>query len=246
MQRYKLTIEYNGSAFAGWQRQHDAISVQEVLEDTISKLCKQNVTLFAAGRTDSGVHAIGQVAHFDLEGDDLDPHKFIRSINYFLRPFPVVILACEPVEESFHARFSAKSRSYVYKILNRPSPSVIHKGFTWHVVTPLDVDAMHEAAQALVGKHDFTSFRTVHCQSKSPIKQITSITVTRNQDIIEIHLNAPSFLHNQVRIITGCLRMVGEGKWTKDNIVHLLQAKDRTKAAMTAPSEGLFFIKAEY
>lgn len=245
MQRYKLTIEYNGSPFCGWQRQHDAISVQSVLEDSISQLYKQDITLFAAGRTDSGVHALGQVAHFDIDLE-FDTHKFTRSINHFLKPHPIVILDCELVDDSFHARFSAKSRSYIYKILNRPSPSVIHKKLCWHIPTPLDVDAMHDAAQLLVGQHDFSSFRAVHCQSASPVKRINSIKVIQNNDFIEIHLHAPSFLHNQVRIITGCLKMVGEGKWNKDNIAYLLEAKDRTKAAVTAPSRGLFFIKAEY
>jgi tRNA pseudouridine38-40 synthase len=245
VQRYKLIIEYNGAPFAGWQRQRDAISVQSVLEDTISKLYKQDITLFGAGRTDSGVHALGQVAHFDFDGA-LDTHKFVKSINYFLRPHPIVILSCDSIHQSFHARFSAISRSYIYKILNRPQPSVIYQGFAWHLQKHLDVQAMHDAAQALVGKHDFSSFRAVHCQSASPVKHINSIAVRRNQDFVEIHLNAPSFLHNQVRIITGCLKMVGEDKWTKEQIEYLLDVKDRTKAAATAPSAGLFFIKAEY
>lgn len=243
--RYKLTIEYDGTPFAGWQRQKDEMSVQQAIEEAIARLCKEPVTSMAAGRTDAGVHALGQVLHFELS-QLLSIEKFINSINYFLRPYPIVVLDCELVDKNFHARFSAKSRSYVYRILNRSAPSVLQKNQIWHVVKPLDSEAMHEAAQILMGKHDFSSFRSAHCQSASPVKNITQISVTRHGEIIEIYINAPSFLHNQVRIITGCLKSVGEGVWDVEKLRSVLECRDRREAAATAPSRGLFFLRAEY
>lgn len=243
--RYKLVVEYDGTPFSGWQRQGNAIGVQEILEGAIQKLIKHEVKIYAAGRTDAGVHATHQVVHFNTELE-LDSTSLPASLNFFMRPHPVVIVSAQVASDTFHARFSAKNRSYIYKILNRQNPSVLLKNRAWHVHTAMDEQAMDRAAQLLVGKHDFTSFRSAQCQSASPVKSINSITVTRTHELIEIYINAPSFLHNQVRIITGSLKKIGDGSWTEENIMELLKIKDRTKSASTAPACGLYLSDVEY
>lgn len=245
MPRYKITIEYKGTDFAGWQRQEHALSVQQVIEEAIESFYGTKVVIFGSGRTDAGVHALMQVAHFDL-AKDIPEHKIISAINHFVKPHDIVIHKCEIVDENFNARFDAKKRSYIYKILNQPYPSSTLKGLVWHVAQKLDHIKMHDAAQVLIGRHDFTSFRSTHCQSKNPVKSIDSISVELNKNIIEIHISAPSFMHNQVRIIAGCLVDVGLGKWDTDSLHSVLKAKDRTKAAKTAPPTGLYLSNIEF
>ncbi len=245
MIRYKLVVEYDGTPFSGWQRQDNALSVQGVLEDAIEKLSGQKVVTFAAGRTDAGVHATHQVIHFDLN-EEHSIHKMIRSLNFFMRPHPVCIVYGEIVDSEFHARFSARSRSYVYKILNRHYETVLLKDRVWHVHEPLDVGKMQDATKILVGTHDFTSFRSVHCQSKSPVKTIASLEVSREADLITIKISAPSFLHNQVRIITGALKYIGEGRWDEAKLKSVLDAKDRTMGPETGPACGLYLCGVSY
>ncbi len=238
-------MEYDGTPFSGWQRQGNATGVQEVLEGSIQKLIKHKTSVYAAGRTDTGVHATHQVVHFNTEMK-LDLASLPASLNFFMRPHPVVIVSAHMAQDTFHARFSAKSRSYIYRILNRQNPSVLLKNRTWHVHMPLNEQAMQRAAQLLVGKHDFTSFRSAQCQSSSPVKSINVIKVTRDQELIDIYINAPSFLHNQVRIITGALKKIGDGSWTEKNLIELLEIKDRTRSAPTAPACGLYLSYVEY
>jgi len=246
MPRYKLTIEYNGSGFVGWQRQRNGPSVQVALENAISKFSDEKISFVAAGRTDAGVHALGMVVHFDME--KYMPAAVIQgALNYHARSDKIAIIAAEEVSPEFHARFSAKSRMYFYKILNRRAPSAIHDGFVWHIKPKLDTVAMHEAAQLLVGKHDFASFRSVHCQAKSSIKTIEMVSVEAvRDDIVELFIEAPSFMRNQVRIIMGCLVKVGIGDWQKEDLQKVIDARSRLLAAQTAPAHGLYFYCAKY
>ncbi len=255
MTRYKIIIEYDGTNFVGWQHQANGLSVQESIERAIHAFCGEQVTLHCAGRTDSGVHALGQVAHFDITQSH-PPHQIRGAINFHLRPLPIVILAVDKVDEEFHARFSALERSYIYKIMNRPAPLTIDKNHAWHIPQNLDVDAMNEAAQILVGKHDFTSFRASHCQSSSPVKTLLQLEVIRKnvsretfldaENQIEIFARARSFLHHQVRNIVGTLKLVGEGKWTAADVEKALKARDRKAAGPTAPPDGLYFLHIKY
>ncbi len=245
MPRYKLTIEYDGGGFVGWQRQENGLSVQQAIEQAIEKFCGEATTLFGAGRTDAGVHALGQVAHFDLaEAAEADTIR--DALNFHLRPAAISVLAAEPVDDDFNARFSATERAYLFRIINRRPPLTLDKGRAWHVITPLDSDTMDEAAQALVGFHDFTSFRSVHCQAESAEKTMNQVTVTRQDGEIRLLLRAPSFLHNQVRIIAGTLAWVGEGKWTPKDVADALAACDRTASGPTAPPEGLYLLDVVY
>lgn len=251
-QRWKLTIEYDGTDFCGWQRQNNALAVQQVIEKAIFDYSGENAELTVAGRTDAGVHATGQVAHLDLSR--ADNAKTVRdAINFHLRPHPVSIVAVEPVAADFHARFHALKRVYCYKILMaRPSPSVLDSRFIWHVWKDLDVEAMNTAAQHFLGTHDFSSFRDAECQAQSPIRSIDAISFRENpQGIsngrhIELWAEAKSFLHHQIRNFVGSLKMVGEGKWTPDDIKRILEARDRTQAGPTAPPQGLHFVRVEY
>ena len=245
MPRYKLTIEYDGGGFVGWQRQENGLSVQQAIEDAIEKFCGRETTLYGAGRTDTGVHALGQVAHFDL-AEAVEADTIRDALNFHVRPAAISILAAEPVDDEFHARFSATERSYLFRIINRRPPLTPDKGRAWHVGTPLDSDAMAEAAQALVGFHDFTSFRSVHCQAESAEKTMNHISVIREGEEIRLLLRAPSFLHNQARIIAGTLGWVGEGKWTPKNVADALAERDRTAAGPTAPPEGLYLLDVVY
>lgn len=245
MPRYKITIEYDGTGVSGWQRQVNGNSIQQFLEEAIAKFSKEQVTVHGSGRTDAGVHAFAQVAHFDLELEH-HPHIIQRTINHFLKPNKVIITECEIVDVEFHARFSAKRRLYQYVVLNRLVPSVLLENRAWHVRENLDVNKMQEAANLLLGLHDFTSFRATHCQALSPIKTVDEIKISQEDDKIFFNLKAPSFLHHMVRNIVGTLVLVGKGKWKVEDVARALAAKDRKASGPTAPAQGLYFVKVQY
>ena len=243
--RYRLTLEYDGGPFVGWQRQDNGASVQGALEDAIEKLSAARVTVTGAGRTDAGVHAYGQVAHFDLE-KDYEPGKVRDALNHYLRPAPVTVLEAAMADSEFHARFSATGRHYLYRILNRRSPPALEEGRVWHVSHKLDAEAMHAAAQTLVGNHDFTTFRAAECQAKSPLKTIDRLDVSQRGEEIHIEASARSFLHHQIRSFTGTLKLVGEGKWQPRDVARALAAKDRSACGPVAPPDGLYLVKVDY
>ena len=245
MPRYKLTLEYDGRPFKGWQRQKNGPSVQEALETAVHAFCGETVTVQSAGRTDAGVHAVGQVAHLDLE-KPVALETLQRAINHHLRPAPIAVLRAAAVEPDFHARFSATARHYRYRIIARRAPLVLDLGRAWHLPAMIEVEVMHEAAQRLIGKHDFSSFRSAACQAQSPIKTMDRITVHRLGEEIQIDVSARSFLHHQVRNIVGTLKLIGESKWPIDRIETILAAKDRAAAGPTAPAEGLYLIGVDY
>ena len=245
MARYKLLIEYDGRPFCGWQRQPNAPSVQQALELAVLRFCGELTTVEGAGRTDAGVHAAGMVAHVDI-AKSTEPRVVRNAINAHIAPNPVSVLAAEEVAADFHARFSAIERQYIYKIVNRPSPLTCDKGLAWHVPQALNVAAMQDAAEALVGQHDFTSFRSTTCQAKSPVKTLNSLSVAVHGHCLRIDARALSFLHNQVRVITGALVKVGRGKWTRDDILAALDARDRTRGPETAPPYGLTLSRVIY
>jgi tRNA pseudouridine38-40 synthase len=245
MPRYKLTIEYDGEPFVGWQRQHNGLSVQSALEDAVFAFCSERVSVVGAGRTDAGVHARGQVAHFDLTTEK--PTDTIRSaLNFHLKPNPIVILQAELAPANFHARFSATWRRYRYRILNRRVPPALDRGQFWHVPVALDAEAMADAASVLVGHHDFNSFRSTSCQAPSAVKTLDLLEVNRNGDEVTIDVGARSFLHNQVRILAGTLHFVGRGQWSRRDVEQALAARDRTRAGPTAPPQGLCFMEVRY
>ena len=245
MPRYKITIEYDGTDYAGWQQQKDAPSIQEELQKAAFKFLAEDVVITGAGRTDAGVHALGQVAHFDTV-KTLEPFKLCQAFNAHLRPQPISVLNAEIVPDDFHARFDAKKRFYVYKILNRRSRPALEVNRMWWVHQPLDVEKMTDAAQVLIGKHDFSTFRAAACQAKSPVKTLDEIRIERYGEFIFFYFSARSFLHHQVRNIVGTLKLVGEGVWTKQNIIDALEAKDRKAGGPTAAAEGLYFEKVFY
>ena len=245
MTRYKLVIEYDGTNFVGWQRQTNGPSVQAALEDAVKDFCGETTNVYGAGRTDSGVHALAQVAHVDIHRDS-SADTVRDALNAHLRKVPVSVLSADEVPDDFHARFSAIGRVYQYRIVNRRSPPAIHQGKVWHVPNSLDIDAMNDAAQVLVGKHDFTTFRATLCQAKSPVKTMTSLQVVRDGNEISIHARARSFLHHQVRNIVGTLKLVGDGKWTRAGVEAALAACDRTKGGPTAPPQGLYLTEVIY
>jgi len=243
--RYKITLEYLGAGYCGWQRQKESLSLQQIVEEAIFAFSKERVNIFVAGRTDSGVNAYGQVAHFDLEKEyALD--RLQQSINHFVQPHTIGVVDAEIVDTDFHARFSAKSRSYIYKILNRNSVNIINKNLQYWVRKDLDVEKMQLAANYLLGKHDFTSFRASECQSSSPVRTLDEIRITKIDDNIEIYVSAKSFLHHMIRNIVGSLIMVGAGKWPITKIKEVLEAQNRQVAGPMAPAEGLYFLKVEY
>ncbi|MDH3475450.1 MAG: tRNA pseudouridine(38-40) synthase TruA [Rhodospirillales bacterium] len=245
MSRWRISIEYDGGPFVGWQRQENGASVQAALEEAIKAFSGEDVLVEGAGRTDSGVHALAQVAHFDLE-KPADADTVRDAVNFHLKPRPVAVLTAEVAAEDFHARFSAQGRDYLYRIVNRRAPLALEAGRAWQVPVPLDAEAMHEAGQALLGHHDFTSFRAAQCQAASPVKTLDALTVRRRGEAITIAVAARSFLHNQVRIITGTLRLVGEGKWSKKDVETALGACDRAAAGPTAPPDGLYLAAVRY
>ena len=245
MPRYKATIEYDGGGYVGWQRQDTGPSIQQALEEAVEKFCGERVAAVAAGRTDSGVHALGQVAHFDLERPR-PPDEVRDAVNHHLRPAPIALLAVEAVDDGFHARFSARERVYRYRIVNRRSPLALDRGRAWWVATPLDDAAMGAAARLLVGEHDFSSFRASVCQAASPVKTLDALDVERRGDEIAVTARARSFLHHQVRNMVGTLELVGEGKWSADDVAAALAARDRRSGGPTAPAEGLTLVAVRY
>lgn len=245
MPRYKCTIEYDGTNFCGWQKQPHSPSVQQTIETAIQLFCGEKIDIHAAGRTDAGVHATAQVIHFDLARGH-NPYRIMGAINHHIDPQNVCVISAEEVADDFHARYSAKKRYYVYKIINRRAPLVIAANRAWHVPTPLNAELMQEAASHLIGLHDFTSLRDTECQSKSPVKTLDEVRIERENDEIKIYVSAKSFLHHMVRNITGTLKLVGEGKWQPEYINEILAAKDRRKAGPTAPAYGLYLTKIDY
>jgi tRNA pseudouridine38-40 synthase len=243
--RYKIIVEYDGGPFVGWQRQDSGPSVQAALEDAITAFSGERVVVHGAGRTDAGVHALGQVAHFDLAGEKR-LEEVRGALSFHLKPQPVVVVSAELAPNGFHARFSATRRRYRYRILNRRTPAALERGHVWHVPVPLDTAAMQEAAEELIGKHDFNSFRSVACQAKSSIKTLDALTVSRSGEEVAIEVAARSFLHNQVRIMAGTLKLVGEGKWTAQTVADVLAACDRTRGGPTAPPDGLYLAAVRY
>ena len=245
MPRYKITIEYDGTPFSGWQIQENSPSIQAELARAIKGLTRQNVVPRGAGRTDAGVHARGQVAHLDL-ARDFPPAKVRDALNFHLRPAPVAILDCEIVDESFDARFSAKTRHYLYRICNRRAPLILERNRAWHVGPLLNAAAMQEAAQFLLGRHDFTTFRSVQCQAKSALRTLDCLEVRRDDETITITTSARSFLHHQVRSIAGSLKLVGEGKWQPADLRRALEERNRMACGPVAPACGLYFMKVVY
>jgi tRNA pseudouridine38-40 synthase len=245
MPRYKLTIEYDGTPFVGWQIQGEGTTVQGALTAALAAFCGHDVKIAGAGRTDAGVHALGQVVHVDLE-KDWRPDRVRDAVNAHLRPHPVAVLAAEKVADTFDARFSAKKRHYLYRIVNRRADLALDRLRAWRIPRRLDVPAMHAAAQKLVGRHDFTTFRSTECQAKSPVKTLDRLDVIRAGDDVHIETSARSFLHNQVRSMVGSLVQVGDGKWSADDLAAALAARDRAECGAVAPPEGLYLVRVDY
>ena len=245
MARFFLTIEYDGSAYVGWQRQDNGPSIQGEIEAALLDLNEPNALVYGAGRTDAGVHALAQVAHVDLQRPWID-HKLREAINARLRPRPIAIMQVREVSDNTHARFSAASRHYLYCIINRRPYLALDQGKAWHVKPPLDETIMNEAAQLLIGTHEFTTYLPTHCQSNSPVKTLDSLTVTRHDEVIEIHASARSFLHNQVRSLVGVLKKVGDSRWQPQDVVTALEARNRKACAPVAPAHGLYLIRVDY
>ncbi|MHB1110232.1 MAG: tRNA pseudouridine(38-40) synthase TruA [Devosia sp.] len=245
MPRYRLTLEYDGTPFCGWQRQAGDLSVQQVLEEAIECFAGEVVVTQAAGRTDAGVHALGQVVHFDLERE-WDAFRVREALNFHTKPHPLAVLTCEMVGEEFEARFSAIARHYEYRMLNRRARPALDDHRVWHVPVPLDAEPMHAAAQMILGKHDFTTFRAAECQAKSPEKTLDVLDVSRQSEMIVITSKARSFLHSQVRSMVGSLKLVGEGKWSPRDFRVALDARDRSRCGPLAPPAGLYLTKVDY
>ena len=245
MTRYRLTIEYDGRRFVGWQRQTIGVSVQGVIEEAVATIIGERVAVHGAGRTDAGVHARAMVAHLDI-ARDVAPFRLAEGINACVRPHAVAVTACARAASEFHARFSCIARHYRYVIVNRRAPLTFEEGLAWRVRTALDAEAMHDAAQPLVGQHDFTTFRSVHCQAGSPVRTLDRLDVVRDGDRIAIDASARSFLHHQVRSMVGCLSLVGRGKWSADDLQAALDARDRHALGLNAPPDGLYFTGADY
>jgi tRNA pseudouridine38-40 synthase len=243
--RFRLTVEYDGGPFMGWQRQAHGPSVQQAIEEAIRAITHESVTLHAAGRTDAGVHALAMTAHVDI-AKPITPFRLADGTNAKLRPLPVAILGAREVSEDFHARFSCIGRRYLYRIANRRAPLALDAGRAWRVPVVLHADEMNRAAQLLVGRHDFTTFRSAHCQAQSPVKTLDRLTVRRLGEEIEIEAAARSFLHHQVRSMVGCLELVGRGKWTAKDLKAALDARDRAALGFNAPPDGLYFVEALY
>ena len=245
MTRWKLILEWDGTPFMGWQRQEHGPSVQAALERAAAAMTGEIVTAQAAGRTDAGVHALAMAAHLDI-AKALTPHRLREGLNALLRPDPVAVLSAEPVPDDWHARFNCVGRRYLYRIANRPAPLTLDAGRAWRIGPPLDLGAMREGASYLVGRHDFTTFRSVHCQSDSPVKTLDALTLEREEEEIHVRAEARSFLHHQVRSMVGCLALVGLGRWQPEDVRKALEARDRAALGLNAPPEGLYFVEALY
>ncbi len=245
MPKYKVILEFDGAPFSGWQRQENAPSVQAALEEAVYRFSGERVTAHSAGRTDAGVHALAMPAHFDL-AKEADPFRVGEALNFHLKPAPISVLSAEQAPEDFHARFSATRRHYLYRIVNRRAPLAIEAGRAFRISPPLDAEAMHAAAQVLVGKHDFTTFRASTCQAETPVKTLSSISVRREADEIIIETAARSFLHHQVRSMAGSLVEVGLGRWSSADFAAAFHAADRTRCGQVAPAEALYFVRADY
>ncbi|AOH85318.1 pseudouridine synthase [Sphingomonas panacis] len=245
MTRFALTVEYDGRPFMGWQRQTHGPSVQAAIETAAHAITGETIAVHAAGRTDAGVHATGMRAHLDVTRD-IGPFRLMEALNAKLRPNPVAILACEAVADDWHARFSCVARHYAYRIVTRRAPLTFETGLAWRVPQELDVAAMAEGARRLIGRHDFTTFRSAHCQADSPLRTLDRLDVSASGDRIMVSASARSFLHHQVRSMVGCLALVGQGKWSADDITAALEARDRAALGFNAPSDGLYFLRADY
>ena len=245
MPRYKLTIEYDGTPFSGWQIQDNALTVQGALETAVKAICGEDVRVHGAGRTDAGVHALGQVAHCDI-AKHFVPGRFRDGLNAHLRPRPIGVLSAEIVPDTFEARFSATRRHYLYRITNTRANLALDIGRVWRLPRRLDSDAMHEAAQKLIGKHDFTTFRDTECQAKSPEKTLDQLDVVRDGDVVRIMTSARSFLHSQVRSMVGSLVWVGEGRWSAGDLATALAARNRAACGPVAPPQGLYLVRVDY
>ena len=245
MTRFALTLEYDGGPFMGLQRQDHGPTVQQAVEEGVQAVTGETVTMHSAGRTDSGVHALAMRSHVDI-AKAIEPFRLMEALNALLRPAPVAVLACEIVPDDWHARFSCLGRAYEYRIANRRAPLTLEKGKAWHLARELDAEAMHRAGQALVGRHDFTTFRSAHCQAKDPVKTLDRLDVRREGDHVIVEAAARSFLHHQVRSMVGTLALVGQGQWREEQVAEALAAKDRAALGLNAPSEGLYFVRAVY
>ena len=245
MTRFALTIEFDGGPFMGLQRQVHGPSVQQAVEEAVGRITGEQVTLHAAGRTDAGVHALAMRVHVDI-AKPIEPFRLMEALNYHLRPDPIAVLACVAVPDEWHARFSCVGRAYRYRIVNRRAPLTLEAGKAWQVPQPLDAGAMHSAAQALVGHHDFTTFRSVHCQAQSPMKTLDRLEVRREGELVLVETAARSFLHHQVRSMVGCLALVGMGRWRESQLAEALAACDRQALGLNAPPDGLYFTGAFY
>ena len=245
MTRFRLTVEFDGRPFMGWQRQDHGPSVQAAIERAAHDVTGEKIAVHAAGRTDAGVHALAMVAHLDIERP-IVPFRLMEALNARLRPDPIAILDAEEVAPDWHARFSCIGRRYVYRIRNRRAPLTLEAGRAWRIAAASSGAAMHAAAQRLVGLHDFTTFRSVHCQAESPVKTLDHLSVTRDDDLLEVRAEARSFLHHQVRSMVGCLALVGQGRWSADDLTAALDARDRSALGHNAPPDGLYFVGADY
>ncbi|WP_374942181.1 tRNA pseudouridine(38-40) synthase TruA [Sphingomonas sp.] len=245
MTRFALTVEYDGRPFMGWQRQAHGPSVQQALEEAVFSVTGERTAVQAAGRTDAGVHALAMRAHVDVE-KPFAPFRLMEAINARVRPAPVAVLGCEAVPDDWHARFSCVGRSYVYRIVNRRAPLTWGAGLAWQVPQPLDAAAMAAGAAALVGRHDFTTFRSAHCQADSPVRTLDRLDVVRDGDAVAVHAAARSFLHHQVRSMVGCLALVGMGRWPVAEVAAALVARDRGRLGLNAPPDGLYFVAGDY
>lgn len=245
MTRFALTLEFDGTPFMGLQRQPHGPSVQGALEDAAKAVTGEDATLFSAGRTDTGVHALAMRSHIDIE-KPFEPFRLMEALNAHLRPNPIAVTHCEVVDDAWHARFSCIGRRYLYRIANRRAPLTLDTNRAWQVGKELDAEAMHRAAQALIGRHDFTTFRSAHCQAKDPVKTLDQLDVRKVGDEIHCEVSARSFLHHQVRSMVGCLKLVGQGTWEENRIAEALAAKDRHALGLNAPPHGLYFIEAIY
>ena len=245
MTRFRLIVEFDGSPFMGWQRQAHGPSVQQAIEEAVAAVTGEKPVSHAAGRTDAGVHALAMTAHVDV-AKAITPFRLMEGVNALIRPNPIAIVGCEIVPDDWHARFSCVGREYLYRIANRRAPLTLDRGRAWRVIRDLDAGTMHDAAQVLVGNHDFTTFRSAHCQAESPVKTLDRLDVRREGENVLIEAAARSFLHHQVRSMVGCLAMVGQGQWAKADLKAALEAADRGALGLNAPPDGLYFVRAKY